>query len=368
MRNSSPETKISSSTFETNKILVAPLNWGLGHATRCIPIINALILNNYTPIIASDGAALQLLQKEFPELKSYELPSYGITYSHNGKKLKYKILLELPKILKSIMNEKNEVLRIIQVEGISGIISDNRFGVRSSKIPSVYITHQLNVLSGNTSFITSLVHQKIIKKFDSCWIPDYNDNKKSLAGKLSDLENSDLDVKYIGSISRFTYQKMPKKQDLLVVLSGPEPQRSLLEKKILEELKNYDKKVLFVRGVVSEKQEINQLKNIQTVNYMLMNELEKAINESDLVIARSGFSTIMDLEKLKAKVFFIPTPGQFEQEYLAKYLKQKRIAPYANQNNFKIEMLKEVKNYNGFEKKETICKVDFKTLFHMYFS
>jgi len=368
VKNSSPQPEILASTFQNKRILVAPLNWGLGHATRCIPIINALILNKYTPVIASDGAALQLLRKEFPELKSYELPSYGITYTKNGKNLNYKLLLELPKILKNVTNEKKEVLRIIKIADITGIISDNRFGVRSNKIPSVYITHQLNVLSGNTSFLTSLVHQKIISKFDCCWIPDYNDNKKSLAGKLSDIENSDLNVNYIGSLSRFTYKKMTKKQDLLVLLSGPEPQRTILEKKLFAELKKYNKKVLFVRGIVSENQEQNKSANVRIVNYMLLKELETAINESDLVLVRSGFSTIMDLEKLKAKVFFIPTPGQYEQEYLAKYLKQKRIAPYAEQENFKIKMLEDVENYDGFEKKGITNKVDFKTLFSMYFS
>lgn len=367
MKNITPKPEILSSEIQTKKILVAPLNWGLGHATRCIPIINALILNKYTPIIASDGDALHLLQKEFPELKYYELPSYKITYSKNGKKLKYRMLLDIPNILRASTNEKKVIHKIVDTESISGIISDNRFGVRSSKVPSVYITHQLKVLSGNTSFLTSLFHQKIIKKFDCCWIPDYNNNQ-SLAGELSDLESSKMDIKYLGPLSRFSYKKVPKKQDLLVVLSGPEPQRTLLEKKISSELKNYNKKVLFIRGIVSDKQEVNQLKNTRTVNYMLMKELQTAINESELVLARSGFSTIMDLEKLRAKAFFIPTPGQYEQEYLAEYLKQKRIAPYANQDNFKIEMLHGTENYNGFAKNGAIYKVDFKALFEMYFS
>ncbi len=367
MKKSTPKPEFLPSVPQTKKILVAPLNWGLGHATRCIPIINALILNKYTPVIASDGDALTLLQKEFPELKYYELPSYRITYPKNGKELKVRMLLQAPNILRAISNEKTVVSKIIKEDGISGIISDNRFGVRSNKVPSVYITHQLKVLSGNTSFLTSLIHQKIIAKFDSCWIPDYNDNQ-SLAGELSDLENSKMDIKYIGCLSRFSYKRVPKKQDLLVVLSGPEPQRTILEKKLFAELENYDKKVLFVRGIISEEQQIKQLKTTRIVNYMLKEELQTAINESELVLARSGFSTIMDMQKLKAKTFFIPTPGQFEQEYLAKYLDQKKIAPYTNQDNFKIEMLDEIENYNGFIKNRVPNKLDFKTLFNIYFS
>ena len=367
MKRSSPKSEILSSKRQTKNILVAPLNWGLGHAARCIPIINALIQNKYTPIIASDGDALMLLRKEFPKLKYYELPSYKIRYTKNGNHLKYRMLLDTPNILRTSRKEKIVVREIIDREAVSGIISDNRFGVRSEEIPSIYITHQLKVFSGNTSFLTSFVHQKVIEKFDSCWVPDYNDDR-SLAGELSNLKNSKIEFKYLGAISRFSYDKIQKKNDLLIVLSGPEPQRTLLEEKLLIQLQHYDKNVLFVRGIVSEKQEMNQLKNIRIVNYMLKEELEKAINESKLVLARSGYTTIMDLDKLKAKAFFIPTPGQFEQEYLAKYLEKKRIAPYANQNKFKIKMLYNIKHYTGFRKKEGTGSIDFKTLFDLYFS
>lgn len=277
------------------------------------------------------------------------------------------MLLNAPKIIGASTGENSVVHKIVDKEGLSGIISDNRFGVRSKKVPSIYITHQLNVFSGNTSFFTSLAHQKIIAKFDSCWVPDYKGNL-CLAGKLSNLESSKLNIKYLGPISRFSYEDTPVKNDLLIILSGPEPQRSLLEKMLTAELKNYNKRILFVRGVVSEKQESSQTKNIRTVNYMLLEELQTAINESELVLARSGFSTIMDLEKLKAKAFFIPTPGQYEQEYLAKYLEQKKIAPYANQQNFKIEMIDRIKQYTGFEKKEVTGKINFKTLFDLEFS
>ncbi len=335
--------------INNKKIIIAPLNWGLGHATRCIPIINALIEKGFTPIIASDGDALKFLKKEFPTLKNYELPSYNIRYTKKGKNLKFRLLLDSPKILKAIKKEKKKIIKIIKDEDVSGIISDNRFGVRSNKIPSVYLTHQINVLSGNTSFLTSKFHQKIISKFDECWVPDYEDSA-NLAGNLSHFDKLNLNIKYIGPISRFSYHKVSKKYDLLVLLSGPEPQRSLLENKLLKELKSYYKKVLFVRGVISDKgKPLMRNENIEIVNFMLQNELQLAINESEIILARSGYSTIMDLEKLNAKAFFIPTPGQFEQEYLAEYLKQKGIAPFSKQSDFKMNMLKEVKNYTEFE-------------------
>ena len=113
------------------KILVAPLNWGLGHATRCIPLINALIAEDFVPVIASDGAALTLLRKEFPDLSTLELPSYNITYTKNGKLFKLKLLKDLPKLLKAIKAEKKAIASILEHNTISGIISDNRFGIRN---------------------------------------------------------------------------------------------------------------------------------------------------------------------------------------------------------------------------------------------
>jgi len=341
------------------KILIAPLNWGLGHATRCVPIINALIKEDFQPILAGDGDSLKLLQKEFPKLKSYQLPSYDIQYTKKGKHLKYKLLLDTPKILKIVKEEERIVSRIIKKENIQGIISDNRFGVRSYKIPSVYITHQINVLSGITTFITSKFHQKIISKFDECWVPDYK-SSPNLAGKLSHINNSKLNLKYISPISRFnlviptdpdSYREgmtNSKKYDIMVLLSGPEPQRTILEEKLLNELKTYPKKVLFVRGVISDKEISTENTNVDIVNFMLQKDLQKAILESKIVIARSGYSTIMDLEKLRAKAFFIPTPGQFEQEYLAKYLEDQNIAPYSTQKGFKLSLLDSCKKYTGF--------------------
>ena len=149
-------------------ILVAPLNWGLGHATRCIPIINALLNHGFNPILASDGVALELLKKEFPDLTALELPSYQIEYPKNGVFFKLKIIANSPKMIDAILSEKKAVKNIILDYNIVGIISDNRLGVRSKKIPCVFITHQLNVLTGNTTWLSTKIHLYIIKKFAQC--------------------------------------------------------------------------------------------------------------------------------------------------------------------------------------------------------
>lgn len=345
------------------KILVAPLNWGIGHATRCVPIIYKLIELGFYPIIASDGDALKLLQKEFPKLEFIELPSYKIQYPKNGFFFKWKMISQLPYILKIVKKENIQVQNIVEEQKLIGIISDNRFGIRSSKIPSVVISHQLNVLSGNTTFFSSLLHQYYIKKFDECWIPDC-ERENSLALKLSH-SNKVLHKRFIGFLSRMKKENLPLKYNILVLLSGVEPLRSKLEKKLKNELKKYSGNVVFVRGLIQKTKTKIVENNITYYNYLLSDELEKLMNESEIVIARSGYSTIMDLAVLQKKAFFIPTNGQYEQEYLAKYLESLKIAAYSSADKFKIEMLREVENYSGFSSNyESEIKPELFHLFH----
>jgi hypothetical protein len=219
-------------------------------STRCIPIINQLLKLNFNPIIASDGAALSLLQKEFPSLKTMELPSYHTEYPTKGKLLKWKLLLDSPKIFQSIKKEKKRTQEIVEKENISGIISDNRYGVRSSKIPSVFITHQLNVLSGKTSFISSRIQQTLIKKFDECWVPDV-DLELNFSGNLSKSKKV-INSKYLGLLSRFQKSELETKYDLLVLLSGVETARKRLEVKLIQQLSSYNGTVLFVKGKIEE--------------------------------------------------------------------------------------------------------------------
>ncbi len=346
-------------------ILVASLHWGLGHATRCIPIIRALLDHKFEVIIASDGAALLLLQKEFPELESLELPSYNITYPKKGGYFKWKILLKLPQIKRTIAAEKRIVKHLVAEGNIHGIISDNRFGMRDSKIPSVFITHQLNVLTGSTSYFSSKIHQNIIAKFDACWVPDTDDVLMNLSGKLGHLTVEPFPIKYIGVLSRMEKKEVPKTIDILVLLSGPEPQRTILEEKLKESLKKSENKILMVRGIVEKEQKWENFENIKMVNFMKSNELENTINKSEVVISRSGYTTIMDLAILEKKAFFIPTPGQYEQEYLASRLKNIGIVPSCRQDKFKLKKLDKIVAYKGL-KTLTQQPVDFTELFSLF--
>ena len=345
------------------KVLVAPLNWGLGHATRCIPIINALMEENLEPVIASDGGALALLKKEFPELETKELPSYKIEYAKKARNFKLKMLLSGPKIAHAINAERKALKKIIEQGGYCGIISDNRMGVWNNSVPSVFITHQLTVLSGKTTSLSTKLHNKYIKKFDVCWVPDMADTP-NLSGELGHPKKNSIPVTYLGPISRFEHQNLPKKYDIMVLLSGPEPQRGMLEKKLLQEFEQSDKKIVFVRGVIEDSPKIYVKNNITIHNYLMGKDLENTINASNLIISRSGYTTVMDLAKLKKKAFFIPTPGQFEQEYLANRLSLNKLVPSCNQNDFTLAHLRDLNNYKGLSSFST--DIDYRELFNFF--
>ena len=240
------------------KILVAPLNWGIGHATRCIPIINALLDQEFEPVIACDGQALLLLKKEFPKLLFTELAAYNIRYSKKGHNLKWCLFKQIPKIKKAIKQENKQLDQLIKQYNLKGVISDNRMGLYSKKIPTVYITHQLQILSGKTSWISSKMHSHYIRNFDVCWIPDY-ESKPHLSGVLGHpiKQEKTIPINYIGPLSRLKYNDGPLLYDFLILLSGPEPQRSLLEKKLLKEFRGYNGPILIVRGIVESEQIIN---------------------------------------------------------------------------------------------------------------
>jgi len=340
------------------RILVAPLNWGIGHATRCIPIINWLLGSNFTPIIASDGDALQLLKKEFPQLEFIALHAFNIKYQEKGKNLDFKLFTQIPHILKTFIAERRRIKFIVNNYNIDGIISDCRFGIYSKKVPSVIITHQLNVLSGKLSFFSSKLNQLQLKKFNQVWVPDFK-NDPNLSGRLGHLsKQTKLKIIYLGALSRLNKTETKTKYSIMVLLSGPEPQRSLLENKLVKELQYFKGSVLFVKGKIEAKPTKTITGNFTVCNFMTSKNLEKAINSSKLIICRSGYTTVMDLAKLEKKAFFIPTPGQFEQEYLAKRFNDLQIAPFCNQKDFNLNKLNKIDAFSGLNMEPTFPNIE----------
>jgi len=300
-----------------SKVLVAPLNWGLGHATRSIPIIQSLLDNHCIVSIASDNDALALLRMEFPGLNYFNLPGYDIRYSY--KSMAANMLFQLPKILGAFKKEKKEIDRLQKNQDWDCIISDGRYGVRGEKAQNIFISHQLQIQSWNpiAASIATLINKKLINKFDELWIPD--EEKQLLSGNLSNA-NGIHKHRFIGVLSRMRPLRIPIKYDIAIVLSGPEPSRTYLEKKLISILEGVDKKIAFVRGVDDSNLASNFNDNMDVFGRLGSEQLNQIISASNLMISRAGYSSIMDLFALHKKAILIPTPGQTEQEYLAQYL------------------------------------------------
>lgn len=299
---------------DAKNVLVAPLHWGLGHASRCIPIIHELLAADKKIIIASDGGALGLLKKEFPQLPAYELPSYRIRY--NGSSMLMNMIRQAPNILNAISSEFKKTQELVNKYEIDTIISDNRYGVKNPSCNNIIICHQINIQDRNqwVRVTATKINNFWLNKFDECWIPD--DSEESLAGKLSEPKGLKK-WEHIGLISRFEKIDTPIKRKILALLSGPEPNRSELEEKMINILDGHD--YLMVRGVVEE----SQPPNPKVVNFLTAAQLNKEVCASEIVICRSGYSSIMDMKKLDKRAVLIPTPGQSEQEYLAYYLSKR---------------------------------------------
>jgi UDP-N-acetylglucosamine:LPS N-acetylglucosamine transferase len=301
-------------------VIVAPLNWGLGHATRCVPLIDYLLSRGTKVIIASDGLSLKLLQKEFPQLQTYELPSYGIRYKHHNMALN--MVLQGPSLAKAYLEELKVAKKIVSETIATVIVSDNRFGFRTPSTKNYYITHQVNILHPIhfISKLASRLHKYIIDKFDQCWIPDFASDGK-LAGNLSVSTHLKHAV-YLGPLTRIENKKSSLKWDICILLSGPEPQRTILENVLIEIAPSWgQKKILWIRGTENKNPNIKSISHQSNIiNLGNTIEIADALQSSHLLIARSGYTTVMDIAQLDIKAIFIPTPGQTEQEYLARAL------------------------------------------------
>jgi uncharacterized protein (TIGR00661 family) len=344
------------------RILVAPLDWGIGHATRCIPIINALISHNYEVVIAADGRPLHLLITEFPDLEVVRFAGYNIKY-FNYLPMSISMLLQSPKILLGIKKERTALEEIIEDYNINGVISDNRFGLYSNRVPSVFITHQLQIQSPYFSEAIRNLNYKYINKFDVCWIMD--GEKVNLAGSLSKPDILPENTVYLGVQSRFEKREVEKKYEFLGIVSGPEPQRSILEKGLIKALQGRKGNSLIVLGK-TELSKSEQIGNLTIKSHLNAENLNTAILQAELIICRPGYSTIMDLAKLEKKAIFIPTPGQTEQEYLAENFMQDGICFAQNQAEFNLDAaLQKSKTFTGFQNtKPTLT--DWESIFSIF--
>ena len=343
-------------------VLIAPLDWGMGHTTRCIPIIKALTNLSCSVLVACNSAQQEIISKEFPDILIVPLKGYNISYRKGKLGTLIKIIRQIPKILTSIKEERYFLEDFMAVNEVDIIISDNRYGLFHPKAYSVIMTHQLGLKSGIGKWADRQAQRQLyrfISLFDLCLVPDQKE-PNSLAGELSNPAVLPIKpVKYIGPLTRFSKKSEPERiqreqssdrdlEKILVILSGPEPQRTILEEKILKQAQKLEYDFTIVRGVGSEQSsnenssEISKIKNdsaIKIFDYADSLELEKLIDENDLVICRSGYSSVMDLLVKGKKTIMIPTPGQGEQEYLAKRLAEKGYIIAGRQKNLNLGKL-----------------------------
>lgn len=316
-------------------IFIAPLDWGLGHASRCVPIIHEL-KNRNKIIIGVSALNASFFDQYFPELEKIALPSYNISYSKRIP-LWFKLLLQWPKINNTIRKENKLLKQIISKHHVDLVLSDNRFGLYHKQAECVFITHQLNLQTPFSVGIANRINRKFIHRFSAVWVPDHVDLNLRLSGQLSDSEHIQIPVKYIGpksALSVLTEEVVQRKTPFLILLSGPEPQRSILETLLLEKFKDIPGEIILVRG--SDLELRTEAKNVHVINYAFKSELRDLIVNAETVICRSGYSTLMDLFLLgKKKMILIPTPGQSEQEYLASYWSQNFQAVSLSQKSIK---------------------------------
>ncbi len=307
------------------RILVCPLEWGLGHATRCIPLIRDLRQRKVEVVIGADGLPLELLQKEFPDAPYVQIPGYRVRYPGKKGSMSLKMLRSLPRLFRSIKAEHRGLERFVEKGLIDAVISDNRYGLWNSKIPSIFMSHQLQVQAPSpVQQILNRLNHHFIKRYDECWVPDEPDERTEggLGGKLSHGDRRPEHLRYLGILSRFEGMKgkTTPSSDLTLLLSGPEPQRTYLEGKLVEQSRALTNlKITLLRGLPGKQEPLQVPEHVTVHDHLSSQSFLDVLLSSQKVLCRPGYSTLMDLAITGKAGMLVPTPGQTEQEYLASY-------------------------------------------------
>lgn len=320
------------------KVILSPLDWGLGHATRIIPIIRYLVGSGCQVTVAATPVGIRVIQTEFPDLEYLIMPGYRMDYPRKGSLFLLHMFRRLPRLISAIRKEHRWLLEAQRMHRWDLVISDNRYGFRHPDIPSVFITHQINIRTEISNWADRLlkkINLALIRRFDACWIPD-EESYPGLAGELSH-GRLPPGIRYIGPLSRLIPERDIQRHGLLILLSGPEPQRSMLEKSILDELSDYRGNVTLIRGLPDGTGVPSHSEEHRILNHLPAEAMGKAMAGAALVICRSGYSSVMDLVCTGTPAVLIPTPGQTEQEYLAIHLEREGYFPYIKQDEFTLE-------------------------------
>lgn len=325
---------------------VSPLDWGIGHASRLIPIIHQLIADDYQVIIGGSGKSGELLKKTFPQLPFRIIKSNEITYNAEGPWLAVSLAAQIPAIIRTAFREHSLIRKWVADLGIDVIISDNRYGLFCKSAYSILITHQISPVMPFflkwAEFPVYCIIRLFIRQFDECWIPDFSDPQYNLTGKLSHRFRIPGNARFIGILSRFDYptgheeHHSENNYQLVVVLSGPQPQLRILTEIVYRLAAKSALKTLVIGGLQNNPPATlaNDQPNITFVQHLMAEEFRDVLLYAECIISRSGYSGLMDLLALGRTAVIIPTPGQCEQEYLASYLEEKGLFTRISHQDF----------------------------------
>lgn len=338
------------------KVLVCPLNWGIGHATRCVPVIKSLVGRGFRVMLAADGRPMHFLRNEFPDLEFIRFPGFSPRYPSHGSMV-LKMLASVPAFVTSIFREHHQLKKIVSEYHIGLVISDNRYGLWHRRVKSVIMIHQVMIKTPGylrwAEPMLYLINRLMISRFHECWIPDFP-GKLNLSGDLSHKYPLPSNAQFIGSLSRFeSGRQKPENTSgtLVAFLSGPEPQRSILEDILLTQLSAANLSCTVVSGKTESGSQPKIIGRVTIIPHLPTEKLETLLRSASMVICRPGYSSIMDLAAAGTKALFIPTPGQTEQEYLASFHEKQGTFFYAEQRNFNLEeSLKKASEYSGISR------------------
>ncbi|MDX2282587.1 MAG: glycosyltransferase [Bacteroidia bacterium] len=310
-------------------VLVAPLDWGLGHAARCIPLIAQLRSLGVPVLLGGAGGSLLMLRRQFPDLPAVELPAYGVRYG-SGASVLGPLLRQSPRFFRVIRAEQAALRALHRARPLRGVISDNRYGLHLPGLPAALICHQIAPmlpapLQGLRGAAYAL-HRRLLAPFSQVWIPDHP-GPEGLSGELSHGIALPPHAHYIGRLSRFPDPQAgpPRPAGMLALVSGPEPQRSLFEARCLKLAAMLARPMTLIGGQPDRR--IRTIPGVQYHPFADGPQLQEMLLGAELVLLRSGYSSLMDLAALDIRrMLLVPTPGQPEQEYLAQRLAASGIA------------------------------------------
>ncbi len=307
--------------MKAGKVFYAVLNMGLGHAARSLPIIKAFQKRGWEVIVGSNGRALEFLKIELPDTIFEETPGYDIQYAKNGN-LAPKLAAQFPKLLKKIHEEQVFCDRAVKKYTPDLVMSDHCYGIYHQRVLSYFLSHQIHFeMPAGLELLAPLVSKfnlKYHRRFSRVIIPDFpSEDGGLLGGRLSRVSPIKNKYFFSGFLSSVSVLPVEKKIDLLVSISGPEPQRSIFEDIVLQQIEAVPGKKIVVLGK-SESTDVQKVtKDLVIYAHVPRKKMSELLNRADLVVSRPGYSTLMELAELGKKALLVPTPGQTEQNYLA---------------------------------------------------